>query len=66
MKNTGGITVLLKLFQKEVVANLCAVVYPKYLKFFEKALEAKKEHYLVGDSVSLNSLKQVCTRVYAC
>ena len=52
-------------FQKQAVENANNIAYPKYLKLFEKALEANDGQYLVGDSVSLNSLKHACMQVYA-
>ena len=39
-------------FQKELLNNLADVLYPKFLKMFEKALEENGGKYFVGDSVS--------------
>jgi len=42
--------------KKEIQKNLEDVVYPKFLRYFEKSLEKNGGEYFVGDSLSLADL----------
>lgn len=46
--------------KKQAVKNANNIAYPKYLKLFEKALEANDGQYLVGDSLTLADLTLYC------